>query len=63
MNKTRSVKIWMKVSAFAIAILLISAIQLFLSSLPSASQTPDDSALFYQENQYVLGHINGLNTD
>jgi len=63
MNKTRSVKIWMKVSAFAIAILLIFAIQLFLSSLPSASQTPDDSALFYQENQYVLGHINGLNTD
>jgi hypothetical protein len=53
----------MKVSAFAIAILLIFAIQLFLSSLPSASQTPDDSALFYQENQYVLGHINGLNTD
>ncbi len=62
MSETKLPSRWIRVSAFAIAILLILAIQLLLSPLPSASQNPENSALFYQENQYVLGHINGLNT-
>ncbi|MCJ2544614.1 hypothetical protein [Thermostichus vulcanus] len=62
MNETRLAKRLLRILAFAIAILLLFAIQTLLDPLQSNSRTPDDSTLFYQENQYVLGHINGLNT-
>lgn len=62
MNTIRSTKKWGIITVFVVSFSLILLTHIFLHPLHSVSQGSDNIQPFYRDNEYILGHINGLNT-